>query len=59
MRQAAHYTEAVSVLGACLQVDGYAVSRSTRMVEYVGNDINLDATSPPVPEPVHPIDEAR
>ncbi|RLB50196.1 MAG: hypothetical protein DRJ42_19390 [Deltaproteobacteria bacterium] len=39
-----------SVIGACIQVDGYDLSRLMRDVEYRDNELNLDVTMLPVPE---------
>lgn len=38
-------------IGACVQVDGYDVSRLEEGVVFRDNDINLDATELPLPEP--------
>ncbi len=42
-----------SELGACIQVEGYDLSRLTESVEYRDNGTSLDATSLPVPSPVN------
>jgi hypothetical protein len=39
-----------------VQVDGYDLGRLQSEVGYEENDTNLDATTPPVPEPADPID---
>jgi hypothetical protein len=41
-----------SPIGACVQVDGYDLGRLSTDVTYVDNDVNLDATSLPVPQPI-------
>ncbi len=38
-------------LGACVQVEGFDVTRLQEDVRYRDNDVNLDATDLPVPEP--------
>ncbi|MCC7536855.1 MAG: hypothetical protein IT379_11605 [Deltaproteobacteria bacterium] len=38
-------------VGACVQVDGYALERLSRNVLYLDNGVNLDATSYPPPAP--------
>ncbi len=38
-----------SAIGACVQEDGYDVTRLTDDVAYVDNDVNLDATTLPLP----------
>jgi hypothetical protein len=45
-----------NVLGACVQVMGYDLSRLTDGVLYRDNGANLDATSLPVPEPASGLD---
>jgi len=39
-----------STIGACVQVDGYDLSRLTTDVEYSDNGVNLDTTMLPLPE---------
>ncbi len=43
---------AQSGIGACVQVDGYDVTRLDNGVEYVDNGANLDTTRLPVPTPL-------
>jgi hypothetical protein len=38
-------------IGACVQIDGYDLSRLSTDVRYTENGINLDATTLPVPSP--------
>jgi len=40
-----------SPIGACVQVDGYDLSRLTNSVRYRDNETNLQATDLPVPDP--------
>jgi hypothetical protein len=40
-----------SAIGACVQVDGYDLSRIQQDVSYRDNDINLDSTTLPTPTP--------
>jgi hypothetical protein len=41
-----------SQIGACVQIDGYEIDRLTREVTYRSNEVNLDATMLPVPDPL-------
>lgn len=41
-------------IGACIQVDGYDITRLMQDVIYRDNDANLDATTLPVPDPLVP-----
>ena len=41
-------------IGLCLQVDGYDADRLTNRVLFIDNDVNLQATTLPVPEPAAP-----
>ena len=41
-------------LGGCLQVEGYDLARLMTDVRFIDNDLNLDATSLPVPDPAPP-----
>jgi len=43
-------------LGACVQVDGYDVSRLTDGVAYRDNGTNLDSTTLPTPDPADNLD---
>ena len=40
------------VIGACIQIDGFDTDRLTREVVFHDNEVNLQATSLPVPDPV-------
>ena len=44
-----------SLIGACIQVDGYDINRLSEHVAYRDNGTNLETTDLPVPEPVDPI----
>jgi len=46
-----------SPIGACVQVDGYDLSRLTNGVAYRDNGINLESTMLPVPQPVERVME--
>jgi hypothetical protein len=39
-------------IGACVQIDGYDLSRLMNDVQYIDNDRSLDTTMLPVPEPI-------
>jgi len=43
-----------ATIGACVQVDGYDISRLTNEVRYVDNERSLDSTSLPVPDVIDP-----
>ncbi|MBW2465066.1 MAG: hypothetical protein JRH11_25680 [Deltaproteobacteria bacterium] len=44
-----------SLIGACLQVEGYDTGRLTESVHYLDNGTSLDATRLPVPVPESPV----
>ena len=46
------------VIGACVQVDGFAVERLSNSVRYHDNGVNLEATSLPVPSPASPVGDS-
>ena len=41
-----------NLIGACIQIDGFDLSRIMRNVAYTDNESNLEATTLPVPEPI-------
>jgi len=43
-----------AAIGACIQVDGYELSRLSDRVVYRDNGVNLQATTLPTPEPASP-----
>jgi hypothetical protein len=47
---------AESAIGACVQVEGYDLSRLMTDVSYRDNGANLQATSLPVPEPLEEVE---
>jgi hypothetical protein len=45
----------MAAIGACVQVDGYDLTRLSDEVEFRDNESNLDTTSLPVITPVNPL----
>jgi hypothetical protein len=48
-------TVSMAAIGACVQVDGYDLTRLSDEVEFRDNESNLDTTSLPVITPVNPL----
>ena len=44
----------MTAIGACVQIADYDIGRLTDDVAYLDNDVNLDTTELPVPEPLAP-----